>query len=83
MRAVVRYGASERARDPDFEIDGRGPLPASHLRLTDGGLYDNLGIEPAIKRHKVVFISDGGAVITGTVYGSDGRPRSGIDVATL
>ena len=51
----------EKDRIPDVEIDGLPPLPASQLRLTDGGLYDNLGIEPAIKRHKVIFISDGGA----------------------
>src|SRR5688572_8912149 len=52
---------AEQDRIPDLVIDGREPLPASHLRLTDGGLYDNLGIEPAIKRHKVLFVSDGGA----------------------
>jgi NTE family protein len=51
----------EADRIPDVEIDGRPPLPASQLRLSDGGLYDNLGIEPAIKRHKVIFVSDGGA----------------------
>ena len=51
----------EADRIPDLAIDGREPLAASKLRLTDGGLYDNLGIEPAIKRHKVLFISDGGA----------------------
>jgi NTE family protein len=51
----------EEGRIPDLVIDGREPLPASQLRLTDGGLYDNLGIEPAVKRHKVLFISDGGA----------------------
>jgi NTE family protein len=51
----------EEDRIPDLEIDGRDALPASHLRLSDGGLYDNLGIEPAIKRHKVLFISDGGS----------------------
>jgi NTE family protein len=29
--------------------------------LTDGGVYDNLGLEPVWKRHAVVFCSDGGA----------------------
>lgn len=51
----------EEGRIGPVELEGRDPLPASQLRLTDGGLYDNLGIEPAIKRHKVLFISDGGA----------------------
>ena len=31
------------------------------LRLTDGGVYDNLGLEPAWKRHEVVLVSDGGS----------------------
>src|SRR5690606_10531809 len=51
----------EKDRIADIRIGGRPPLPASHLRLADGGLYDNLGIEPASKQHKVLFISDGGA----------------------
>jgi NTE family protein len=31
------------------------------VRLTDGGVYDNLGLEPAWKTHRVVLVSDGGA----------------------
>lgn len=30
------------------------------LRLTDGGVYDNLGLEPVWKRRAVVLVSDGG-----------------------
>jgi NTE family protein len=51
----------EADRVAEIEIDAHGELTGGQLRLTDGGLYDNLGIEPAIKRHKVLFISDGGA----------------------
>ena len=51
----------EADRVAEIEIDAHGDVTGSHLRLTDGGLYDNLGIEPAIKRHKVLFVSDGGA----------------------
>lgn len=29
--------------------------------LTDGGVYDNHGIEPLVKRYMTVFVSDGGA----------------------
>lgn len=32
----------------------------SDLRLTDGGCYDNLGLEPIWKNHAVVLCSDGG-----------------------
>lgn len=30
------------------------------IRLSDGGVYDNLGLEPT-KKHNVIFVSDGGA----------------------
>lgn len=30
------------------------------LRLSDGGLYDNLALEPVWKSHRVVIVSDGG-----------------------
>ena len=33
-----------------------------HIRLTDGGVYDNLGLEPVWKRHRTVLVSDGGGV---------------------
>jgi NTE family protein len=42
------------------------PLPASDERyrtqvtLSDGGVYDNLGLEPVIKRTRTVLVSDGG-----------------------
>lgn len=32
------------------------------LRLTDGGNYDNMGLEPVWKNHDVVLVSDGGGV---------------------
>ena len=32
----------------------------SRLLLTDGGVYDNLGLETAWKRHKTILVSDGG-----------------------
>ena len=31
------------------------------LRLSDGGVYDNLGLEPVWKSHRTVLVSDGGA----------------------
>ncbi|UCD57547.1 MAG: patatin-like phospholipase family protein, partial [Candidatus Hydrogenedentota bacterium] len=38
----------------------RDRLVAS-IRLSDGGVYDNLGTEPVWKDHRVVMVSDGGA----------------------
>jgi NTE family protein len=34
---------------------------ARDLRLTDGGVYDNLGLEAVWKNHEIVLVSDGGA----------------------
>ncbi len=51
----------EQGRIRDITLDDGRILAASDLRLSDGGLYDNLGIQPAIKHHRVLLISDGGA----------------------
>jgi len=32
-----------------------------HVLLTDGGVYDNHGLEPLVKRFSTLFVSDGGA----------------------
>jgi NTE family protein len=35
---------------------------AACIRLTDGGVYDNLGLQPALSaRHEILLVSDGGA----------------------
>jgi NTE family protein len=36
--------------------------PLADLGLTDGGVYDNLGLEPVWKNHAQVLVSDGGAI---------------------
>jgi NTE family protein len=47
---------------------GPGPIPHAEVGefrqrvfLTDGGVYDNHGLEPLVKRFATVFVSDGGA----------------------
>lgn len=37
------------------------PVPAGRAVLSDGGVYDNLGIEPTLKRCDRVLVSDAGA----------------------
>lgn len=48
----------------DFEQEGRGPLfdllCNSKITLTDGGVYDNLGIETVWKDYQTVLVSDAG-----------------------
>ena len=47
-----------------FAADGRGelfrPPFTTNPVLTDGGVYDNLGLETAWKRYETVLVSDGG-----------------------
>jgi NTE family protein len=37
-------------------------IGSEHIRLSDGGVYDNLGLEPVWKKAAIVLVSDGGAV---------------------
>lgn len=45
----------------DYEAPDRDDLVAS-IGLSDGGVYDNMGLEPVWKDHAAVLVSDGGAV---------------------
>jgi NTE family protein len=53
--------------DPSALRGGRFPAGdqrdrlVRRLRLSDGGLYDNLALEPVWKSHRAVLVSDGGA----------------------
>jgi NTE family protein len=47
-------GGSYQGPDRDRIVAG--------LRLSDGGMYDNLGLEPVWKTYRAVLVSDGGAV---------------------
>ena len=42
--------------------DLHGDAFTRRLCLTDGGVYDNLGLEPVWKRYRTILVSDGGAV---------------------
>ena len=47
-----------------FADDERGPLHmppyTTEVMLSDGGVYDNLGLETAWKRNRTILVSDGG-----------------------
>ncbi|NLR98132.1 patatin-like phospholipase family protein [Rhizobium sp. P38BS-XIX] len=50
----------------DWPTAPRRPVPGignfrKNVILTDGGVYDNHGIEPLVKRFATLFVSDGGA----------------------
>jgi NTE family protein len=40
------------------------PPYTTHVILSDGGVYDNLGLETAFKRHTMLLVSDGGMKMT-------------------
>ena len=45
-----------------LESDAERAAIMRRIRLTDGGVYDNLGLEPVWKSHAAVLVSDGGGV---------------------
>jgi len=51
-----------------WDLEGRGELHeepyTSDVVLSDGGVYDNLGLETAWKRCRTVLVSDGGGQMT-------------------
>lgn len=63
--------------NPDEFVPGSGdslelPEYQRRLILTDGGVYDNLGIETAWKNYKTILVSDAGS-------GFAGKPSPGTD----
>jgi len=46
---------------PNTGLDLQSEPYTSHVVLTDGGVYDNLGLETAWKRYQTILVSDGGA----------------------
>jgi NTE family protein len=51
-------------------MDLQRPPFTTQVVLTDGGVYDNLGLEPAWKRYKTILVSDAGGA-----YGADEDPK--------
>ncbi len=50
---------------PSSGMDLQHPRFTNKVLLTDGGVYDNLGLETAWKRYRTILISDGGGHIGG------------------
>ena len=58
-RAAERF---KGGRAPGVGADARR-LILKDLRVTDGGVYDNMGLEPVWKSHRVVLVSDAGGLM--------------------
>jgi NTE family protein len=66
----VELDLNESDFTQDSGKDLQRPPFTTSVVLTDGGVYDNLGLETAWKRYKTVLISDGGGV-----YGAEEDPK--------
>jgi NTE family protein len=40
--------------------DNLDPWPPRRIKLSDGGVYDNLGLQPVLQRSATILVSDGG-----------------------
>ncbi len=61
----VQLELEERDYTPRSGTDLQRPPFSTRPALTDGGVYDNLGLETAWKRYQTILISDGGGRIGG------------------
>ncbi|MDB5296195.1 MAG: putative esterase of the alpha-beta hydrolase superfamily [Phycisphaerales bacterium] len=58
---TIKWDGPPFARKPDDRIaDLNFPPYTTELVLTDGGVYDNMGLETAWKNYKTVLVSDAG-----------------------
>lgn len=55
---VLKFQPSEY--QPNTGMDLQFPPYTTRVVLTDGGVYDNLGLETAWKRYRTILVSDGG-----------------------
>ena len=66
----VELDLKESDYTPNTGTDLQRPPFTTQVVLTDGGVYDNLGLETAWKRYKTVLVSDAGGV-----YGAEKDPK--------
>jgi len=64
-------GALEREDGNDLHE----PAYTTRIELADGGIYDNLGLETALKRYRTVLVSDGGGRLAPEPDPADDWPR--------
>jgi len=72
------------ARDAWTSIEtGTFEVPPSHLVLTDGGVYDNLGLDSIIRRCSVILVSDGGGQMRPQLHVARDWPRQLLRVLSV
>jgi len=65
----VELDLKESDYEPNTGIGLQRPPFTTNVVLTDGGVYDNLGLETAWKRYQTVLVSDAGGM-----YSAEGDP---------
>ncbi|HZO98106.1 MAG TPA: patatin-like phospholipase family protein [Gaiellaceae bacterium] len=65
---VLRFGSGDYVAGSGDDL--QRPEFTDRVVVTDGGVYDNLGLETAWKRYRTVLVSDGGGHL-----GDQARPR--------
>ncbi len=65
LLSPVRLRLAEESYVPGSGQDLQRPPFTTKVFLTDGGVYDNLGLETAWKRYRTILISDGGGHVGG------------------
>ena len=70
-----------------FDAESKGPLHkipfTSDVVLTDGGVYDNLGLETAWKRYQTILVSDGGGQMAPEAEPKGDWARHGLRVNSI
>jgi NTE family protein len=68
---------------PNSGEDLQRPPFTTHLFLTDGGVYDNLGLETAWKRYQTILVSDAGGQLAPEEEPKSDWPRHAYRVLNL
>jgi NTE family protein len=79
----VRLDLKPFTFEPASGTDLQTPPYTSEAVLTDGGVYDNLGLETAFKNYKTVLVSDGGGHMAATPDPHTDWPRHALRVNDL
>lgn len=79
----VHLDLSGQHFEPDTIADLQQPPYTTNVVLSDGGVYDNLGLEPVFKHFETVLVSDGGLKIAPEPDPASDWPRHSYRVLDL
>jgi NTE family protein len=74
--AVLKFEESDFTPKSGFDL--QKPPYTTNVVLTDGGVYDNLGLETAWKQYKTILVSDGGGLAADDPHPHHDWPRHAV-----